>query len=126
MNPTRMSAAAVPVLLIFTAFLGVLTLHFDWNVEVVSFLLFLFTLVYVRVFERIIPLKKEWEPNKALIWTDLKYFFLSVAPFDALGKMLALSGVLYLQKQYVPTFVPEPDVLENTCYSSFAGKHELV
>lgn len=94
------SSVVVPALLIVTGLISYLTLKNNWNVELISYSIFVFTLFYILILERIIPLKKEWKPNKQTLWTDIKHFIFSTAIFDALGKMLALSLVLYFQEKF--------------------------
>jgi sterol desaturase/sphingolipid hydroxylase (fatty acid hydroxylase superfamily) len=95
-------SVVVPTLLIITGIFSYLTLKNNWNLEIVSYFIFLFTLFYILILERIIPLKQEWKPNKQTFWTDIKHFIFSAAIFDALGKMLALSFVIYLQEKFFP------------------------
>ncbi|WP_422089301.1 sterol desaturase family protein [Tenacibaculum ovolyticum] len=94
------SLAAVPFLLILTSSFGYLTITNQWNFEIASFSIFLFTLIYILILERIIPLKQNWNATKQDIWSDIKHFIFSVAIFDALGKMIALSFVVFLQKKF--------------------------
>ena len=96
----KIAVVVVPTLLILTGIFGYLTILNNWNFEIASYLIFLFTLTYVLIFERIIPLKDHWKSNKQTILIDIKHFVFSVAIFDALGKMLALSFVIYLQQAY--------------------------
>lgn len=94
------SSVAVPALLILTGIFSYLTLQNNWNFEIVSYSLFIFTLFYILILERIIPLKQEWKSNKQISWTDIKHFIFSTAIFDALGKMLALSLTVCLQEKF--------------------------
>lgn len=93
------SLAVVPFLLILTSFFCYLTITNQWNFEIASFSIFLFTLIYILILERIIPLKQNWNATKQTIWPDIKHFIFSAAIFDALGKMIALSFVVFLQKK---------------------------
>ena len=104
MKHNLLSLVAVPQLLILTGFAGFLTFENSWNFELISYLIFLFTLFYISILERLIPLKANWKPKKQVIWADIKHFIFSTAIFDALGKMLALSLALYLQKRFFQTF----------------------
>lgn len=92
------SSVVVPTLLILIGLFSYLTLKNNWNFEIASYSIFLFTLIYILILERIIPLKQEWKSKKTTFWTDIKHFIFSVAIFDALGKMVALSLVIYIQK----------------------------
>ncbi|WP_064965473.1 sterol desaturase family protein [Tenacibaculum ovolyticum] len=94
------SLAVVPFLLILTSSFGYLAITNQWNFEIASFSIFLFTLIYILILERIIPLKQNWNATKQTIWPDIKHFIFSVAIFDALGKMIALSFVVFLQKKF--------------------------
>jgi len=97
------SAVAIPTLLIVTGVIGYLTIMKKWNFEISSYAIFFFALFYILFLERIIPLREDWKSSKGIIWTDIKHFIFSAALFDALGKMLALSLVLYLQKTIFTT-----------------------
>lgn len=94
------SSIAVPTLLILTGIFAYLTLQNKWNFELAAYSIFLFTLIYILILERFISLKQDWKPNKRTLWTDFKHFIFSTAIFDALGKMLALSLVVYIQKHF--------------------------
>lgn len=98
------SSVVVPALLILTGVFSYLTLKSGWNFEIAAYAIFLFTLVYILILERILPLKKEWQAGKLTLWADIKHLIFSAAIFDALGKMLALSLVVYIQKHFFTTF----------------------
>ena len=98
------SSVVLPTLLILTGILSYLTLKNNWNFEIASYSIFLFTLIYILILERIIPLKQEWKPNRFTLLADIKHFIFSTAIFDALGKMLSLSLVIYIQKHFFTTF----------------------
>lgn len=98
MKQKILHSAVVPTLLAITGIFSYLTLQNNWNFEIVFYSIFLFTLFYTLILERIIPLKQEWKPNKHTFWVDIKHFIFSAAIFDALGKMLALSLVIYVQE----------------------------
>ncbi|CAM1369171.1 Sterol desaturase/sphingolipid hydroxylase, fatty acid hydroxylase superfamily [Tenacibaculum sediminilitoris] len=94
----------VPTLLISTLVLGYITLKNSWNLELASYAIFVFSLIYIVILERVIPLKEEWKPTKQTLKTDVKHFIFSAVLFDAFGKALALSFVVYLQKHLFLTF----------------------
>lgn len=94
------SSVAVPTLLIITGVLGYLTIQNGWNFEISSYAIFLLTILYIFILEQIIPLRKDWKPKKQTIWTDIKHLIFSAAIFDALGKMLALTLVIYIQETF--------------------------
>ncbi len=96
----KISSVVVPTLLILTGIFSYLILQNNWNFEIASYSIFLFTSIYILIFERIIPLKQDWKSNEQTIWVDIKHFVFSAAIFDALGKMLALSLVFYIQKHF--------------------------
>lgn len=104
MKYKKAPAAVVPTLLILTGIFSYLTLKNHWNFEIASYSIFLFTLIYILILERIIPLNQEWKPAKLTLWADIKHFVFSAALFDALGKMLALSLVVFIQKHFFTTF----------------------
>ena len=93
----------VPGLLVFTGILGYLSIVLAWNFELIAYVVFFLTMVYIMVLEKIIPLKYEWKSPKNQLWPDLKHFVFSVAIFDALGKVMAISFVLFLQKYWFTT-----------------------
>lgn len=95
-----LSRIAVPQLLILTSIIGGLTIEYNWHFEIASYFIFLFTLIYILILERLIPLNENWKAQKQVIWVDLKHFVFSIVIFDALGKVFALSLVLYLQKSF--------------------------
>jgi sterol desaturase/sphingolipid hydroxylase (fatty acid hydroxylase superfamily) len=99
MKSKIVSSVVVPSLLILTGIFSYLTLKNNWNFEIASFSIFLFTLSYILILERIIPLKQAWKPKKITIWSDIKHLVISVTITDALAKMLTLSLVLYIQKK---------------------------
>lgn len=103
MKHQKTSFVVVPILLIITGSISSLTLKNQWNFEIASYSIFLFTLVYILVFERIIPLKQEWKPQKNVLWIDIKHLFFSVAIFDALGKTVAIALLVYFQKYVFET-----------------------
>lgn len=96
----KTASVVIPTLVISTGIFSYLTIQNNWNFEMASYSIFLFTLIYILILERIIPLKHQWKPNKQIIWVDIKHFVFSMVIFDALGKMLALSLVIYLQQTY--------------------------
>lgn len=95
-----LTSVTIPLLLILTGTFGYLTIKNNWNFEIASYSIFLFTLIYILILEHFIPLKQEWKPNKFTLWVDIKHFIFSAALFDALGKMVALTLVIYIQKQF--------------------------
>lgn len=99
------SSIAVPTLLILTGVLSYLTITLNWNFEIATYSIFLFTLIYILILERFIPIKAEWKPQKKVIWADLKHLVFSISIFDALGKIVALSLVFYIHKYFFSTFV---------------------
>lgn len=103
MKHKTVSIAVVPSLFILTGIFSYLTLENDWSFAIASYSIFLFTLIYILGLERIIPLKKEWKPEKRTLWADIKHFIFSTALFDAFGKMLALSLVMFFQKHFFTT-----------------------
>ena len=91
----------VPTLLILTSIFSYLSIKNNWNFEIVSYFIFLFTLIYILILEQIIPLKKEWKPKKDLFWPNIKHLIVSVVITDAFGKMFTLSFVIYIQKHFI-------------------------
>lgn len=92
--------AVVPVLLISSSLATWLAIQNSWNFELVSYLIFLFSVFYISIFERISPLKPHWKLKRQSLKSDLKHLFLSAGIFDALGKMSSLALVIFLHKQF--------------------------
>ncbi|WP_438423000.1 sterol desaturase family protein [Aquimarina macrocephali] len=90
----------VPVLLLITGVIASLTISKSWSFEISSYIIFLFTAIYILVLEQIIPLKTKWKTKKSNLWSDVKHFLFSAALFDALGKTISLTFVLYLQQLF--------------------------
>lgn len=99
-----LSLLLVPVLLILVGTTAYFAVLYTWNFELIALAVFLFTLVYIQFFEWLIPLKQEWKVKKKEVPTDLKHLFISTIPFDAVGKMLAIAVVLYVQEQFFSKF----------------------
>ncbi|WP_109852593.1 sterol desaturase family protein [Aquimarina sp. AU58] len=93
-----LSVLTVPALLLITGIIASLTISKRWSFEISSYVIFLFTAIYILTFEQIIPLKTDWKTKKSNLWSDIKHFIFSAALFDALGKTVSLSFVLYLQQ----------------------------
>ena len=98
-----LSSTVVPTLLILTGLFSYLTLKNNWDFEITSYSIFLFTSFYILILEQIIPLKQDWKLNKLTLWADIKHFIFSTVIFDALGKVFALSLVIYLKKYFFTT-----------------------
>lgn len=92
---------SVPTLLLIGAVAIFLTIRFQWNFELVALGIFLFTAIYILILEKKFPLKPEWKTNRKETVPDIKHL-LSTVIFDALGKTIALSTVLYVQRWYFP------------------------
>ncbi|BDS09858.1 sterol desaturase family protein [Aureispira anguillae] len=87
----------VPCLLILLSIIAYCSILNRWNFERSAYLIFVFTTIYILLFERIIPLKQTWRAKKQDLGIDFKHLLFSAILFDALGKAMALSLVLYLQ-----------------------------
>lgn len=90
----------VPLILILTGLFSYLTLINNWSFEISTYSIFLFTIIYIVIFERIVPLKQKWKPKKTTLSQDIKHLFFSTAIFDALGKTIALSLTIYIQEHF--------------------------
>lgn len=88
---------SVPLLLLLGTAATILTIHFQWNYEVVALGIFLFTAVNILILEKAIPQKREWKTYRNETVPDVKHL-MSAAIFDALGKTAALSAVLFVQR----------------------------
>lgn len=95
-----LSVLTVPALLLITGIIASLTISKRWSFEISSYAIFLFTAIYILIFEQIIPLKIDWKTKRNNLFTDIKHFIFSTALFDALGKTVSLSFVLYLQQNF--------------------------
>lgn len=104
MNQKITTSVVVPLLLILAGIFSYLTIKNNWNFEIASYFIFVLVSIYILIFEKIIPLKQAWKPQKETIWTDLKHFIFSVAIVDSLGKAVALFVVFYLQEHYFESF----------------------
>ncbi len=98
------SSIAIPFLLLIVGTFSYLVILNDWNFEIASYSIFIFTLVYILFLEQVIPLKKHWTTTKKMFLTDIKHLFFSTALFDTLGKTFALSFAIYLQKMLFTSF----------------------
>ncbi|WP_103068864.1 sterol desaturase family protein [Aquimarina sediminis] len=94
----------VPLLLVITSTIAYFTINKNWSYEISTYIIFLFTALYILFFERIIPLKPHWEAKKNELWSDLKHLILSASLFDALGKTASLAIVIYLQQFFSTPF----------------------
>lgn len=92
--------AVVPLLMVSTSVIIYLAINESWSFEITSYFIFLFSAVYILIFELIIPLKPHWKTRKSDLWPELKHFLLSTTLFDALGKAAALALVLYIQNSF--------------------------
>ncbi|PKV50662.1 sterol desaturase/sphingolipid hydroxylase (fatty acid hydroxylase superfamily) [Aquimarina sp. MAR_2010_214] len=95
-----LSILAVPALLLITGVIASLTISKSWSFEISSYIVFLFTAIYILIFEKIIPLKTDWKTKQDNLAIDVKHFIFSTALFDALGKTVSLSFVLYCQQNF--------------------------
>lgn len=98
-----LSIAVVPTLLFLTGFISYLAIQRAWNFELVSMGIFLFSTTYILLLEQIIPFKEEWHSQKVDLWSNLKHLLFSTVVFDALGKTMALSFVLWLKTLFFVT-----------------------
>ena len=96
--------AVVPFLLIVIFLFGYLTISRNWNYEISTYIIFVITATYILIFEQLLPLKPNWKIKKDNFWADIKHFIFSVTIFDAIGKTISLSIVLYLQQLFFKPF----------------------
>lgn len=99
-----LSSLVVPVLFALAGLAAFLTVRNSWNFELSALLIFLFTLIYIRIFEEVNPLKKHWKVSKKEMVTDLKHLFISTLIFDAVGKALAVALMLFIQDRFFGVF----------------------
>lgn len=92
--------AIIPFLLLATSFATWLTIQKGWNFDLVSYLIFLFSISYISVMEYASPLKTGWKLQKQSLKSDIKHLLLSAAVFDALGKMVSLALVIFIHNQF--------------------------
>ncbi|MCV9389195.1 sterol desaturase family protein [Reichenbachiella ulvae] len=88
--------AAIPLGLIVAGAMASLSIDQNWNLTLVSFIIFVSTAGYIFLLERLIPKKLEWKSTRSSLSIDLKYFA-STAIFDSLGRALALTLILNIQ-----------------------------
>ena len=98
-----MKLIALPLLLVLTIGAATWSIVSNWNLELISLVLFIFSAIYIFVLEQKIPLKSHWKPQKRDIASDIKHLLFSAMVFDALGKSLALAMVLWIQRTYFDT-----------------------
>lgn len=95
--------AVVPLLIVTTFTIIYLAINQSWSFEITSYFIFLFSAIYILIFEQVLPLNPSWKARKSDFWPELKHFLLSTTLFDALGKVAALSLVLYIQEYFFPS-----------------------
>lgn len=91
---------AVPAMFLIGAVITYLTISKQWNFELAGLGIFILTSLLILILELLIPLKVEWRIKKGDMSTDMLHL-ITVAVFDALGKAMALSVVLYLHQWLV-------------------------
>lgn len=98
-----LSVVVLPFLLIVTGTVAYLAILRNWNLELISSSIFLFTAIYILLFEQLIPFKKQWSAQKSGLVSNLKHLLFSTVLFDALGKTMALSFVLWSKRLFFNT-----------------------
>lgn len=99
-----LSYLALPVLFFLVGTLTYRSILQEWNYEIVSYSIFVFTMIYLQTLERVIPFRANWQVQKTTFLADIKHLIISVALFDALGKTIAISLVLFLQQAFFKPF----------------------
>jgi sterol desaturase/sphingolipid hydroxylase (fatty acid hydroxylase superfamily) len=89
--------AAAPLLLVTAAFVLWIAFREGWSREPVLAGMLLFTLVYLTILERVIPLERSWQVRREDAWPDLVHLIL-VNAFSGVGAVAALGLTLWIQK----------------------------
>ncbi len=100
---TLVRLIVIPFLLMLNATIAYLAVGNQWSFELTASLIFVLTAIYIFIFEQLIPFKPHWNASRYKIGTDLKHLLLSTVLFDALGKTMALSFVLWVKKLFFQT-----------------------
>jgi sterol desaturase/sphingolipid hydroxylase (fatty acid hydroxylase superfamily) len=108
-NLRILSIAVVPTLLFVTGLVSYLAIQRAWNLELVSMGIFLFSTTYILLLEQIIPFKEQWRFRKTDLSSNLKHLLFSTIIFDAIGKTMALSFILWLKVLFFKT----PEIWSN-------------
>ncbi|MCP4437863.1 MAG: sterol desaturase family protein [Aureispira sp.] len=93
-----LSNLAMPGLLGMAMLIVGLTFHYDWNLHIVPYFVFVLTFLYLRFFEEKIPFKNDWKSKTGEGANDLKHLLFSTSIADALGKTTAVSLLIYIQQ----------------------------
>ncbi|HEX8620781.1 MAG TPA: sterol desaturase family protein [Allosphingosinicella sp.] len=89
--------AATPLLLVIAGTAVAVTLRGGWNEQLLLAAMLVFTLVYLRIFEALIPLEPSWQVRREDAWPDIAHLIL-VNAFSGVGAMAALAVALRLHQ----------------------------
>jgi sterol desaturase/sphingolipid hydroxylase (fatty acid hydroxylase superfamily) len=89
------SFVVAPLLLVAGALGFFLSIHNQWNLDFVIACTLVFTVIYVHIFENIIPLKPQWGKVGEDLLPDI-FHFVALIFFSVLGNFAALSLALHL------------------------------
>lgn len=89
--------AATPLLLVTAGTAVALAISGGWNQQALLAGMLVFTLVYLRIFEALIPLEKSWQARREDAWPDLAHLIL-VNIFSGIGAVAALWVALRLHQ----------------------------
>ncbi len=87
-------------LLLSVTFLASVTVKSGWHFELMLYLIVVYSAVFIFIFERYRPHRKNWNVKKADWKNELLHLIISTALFDGLGKACALFLVIQLQSQF--------------------------
>ena len=89
--------AVAPLLLAFAGLAVALALRQGWSRELLLAGVLVFTLAYLSLFERLIPLDRSWRLRREDAWPDIVHLVL-VNLFSGAGAVVALSVILRIQQ----------------------------
>jgi sterol desaturase/sphingolipid hydroxylase (fatty acid hydroxylase superfamily) len=88
---------AAPLLLAAAGVAAALAIRGGWNREALLAGMLLFTILYLTLFEFLIPLDRSWQVRREDLWPDLAHLIL-VNAFSGIGAVAALSLSLWLHQ----------------------------
>ncbi|HET9640978.1 MAG TPA: sterol desaturase family protein [Allosphingosinicella sp.] len=89
--------AATPLLLVTAGIAVTLAIRGGLNQEALLAGMLVFTLVYLRIFEALIPLEESWQVRREDAWPDLAHLIL-VNAFSGIGAVAALGVALRIHQ----------------------------
>jgi sterol desaturase/sphingolipid hydroxylase (fatty acid hydroxylase superfamily) len=94
---TLLRIAAVPFLLVAAALAVTLAIRGGWNRQALLAGMLVFTLAYLSVLEKLIPLERSWRVRREDAWPDVAHLIL-VNGVSGVGAVAALSVALWIHR----------------------------